>query len=478
MDYDVVIVGGGVVGCAAARELSRYRLRVALLEGGHDVSLGASRANSGIVHSGYDAKPDSVMAGLNVRGNALYERMCDELGVSFSRIGSLTVAFDDKQAALLRELYEQGVANGVPDISIISGDEARKREPLLSSGVVSALFAPTAGIVSPYQLTIALMENARENGVDILLNARVDVIDAEADGFTIRAGGEAYRASYIINAAGVFADEVARLIGDDSFKITPRKGEYIMLDRGASDVKYVLFQTPSDMGKGIVVSPTVDGNAYIGPTADDISDKTDSATLADSFAKLRRLGALTVPGVDMSKQITQFAGIRAISDTGDFIIKPSERHPRFIHAAGISSPGLTSSPAIAEELAGLLRVAGLTLVDEPSFNPIRRPIERFENMPPERKQSAIEDNPLYGHIICRCETVTEAEIVEAVRRGATSVDAVKRRVRAGLGRCQGGFCMPRIIEIIARELNIPTEQVPKSGKGSNIVLNRTRKLKS
>jgi glycerol-3-phosphate dehydrogenase len=468
--YDVVVIGAGVVGCAISRELSKYRLKACVLEAENDVAMGASRANSGIVHSGYDAKPGTLMARLNVRGCAMYEKLSAELGVPYKRTGSMTVAWDESGEQLLAELLEQGVKNGVPDIEIISGDKARELEPLLSAKVISALHAPSCGITNPFQMTIALFENARENGVEFIFDADVDKIEKRDGGFDISAGGENYHSDYIINAAGLRADDIARFLGDYSFSIVPRVGEYILMDKDALPITRPLFQTPSAMGKGVLVSPTVDNNIYIGPTARDIGDKSARDTTAEGFASLREDASKTVETLDTRKQITGFAGLRAVSSEDDFIIR---NDGGLIHAAGICSPGLTSAPAIAEEIVSILsELTELVLKEE--WTAIRKPIPKFESLGDDERSRLIDENPAFGHIICRCETVTEAEIDEAIHRGAKTLDGIKRRTRTGMGRCQGGFCAPRIMEIIARETGIPMTEILKDSEGSKMVVAPTR----
>lgn len=467
--YDVLIIGAGVTGCAIARELSHTGLRVALAEACEDVAMGASRANSAIVHAGYDCVPGTLMARLNVRGNEMFDDMCETLNVPLLRVGSFVIAFGEEDERELNNLMERGRANGVPGLEIITGERARELEPALSGEVTAALWAPTAGITCPYELTIALSENARANGVDILLRKRAVAIDA-SDAFTVTfEDGSAVKAGYIVNAAGVYADEVARLIGDDSFAITPRKGEYMLLDKQALCVGTVIFQTPSKLGKGVLVSPTVDGNIFAGPTAKDHCEKNDTQTTPEGMAELKRLSLRSVPSLGLRQVITSFAGVRAQPSTGDFIIRPSERNARFIHAAGICSPGLSSAPAIAEYVRALLGEAGADVTERPDAVYVREHKKPFRLMDAEERAAAYAENPLYGRIICRCETVTEAEIVDAIHRGATTVDGVKRRTRAGMGRCQGGFCSPRVMEILSRELNVPMESLTKFGGGSYMV---------
>ena len=473
-NYDVAIVGAGVTGCAIARQLARNQLKIALIDAAEDVAMGASRANSAIVHAGYDCPPGSLEARLNVEGNALFTEWCRDLDVPLKRVGTLVVAFNEEEEQTLRELYERGLKNGVPGMRLISGEEARGMEPMLAETVTQALLAETGGITCPYELTIACAENARRNGAEWLLGHAVQGIEAEPEGFVIDLGEEKIAARRVINAAGVFADEVARMIGDDSFTIHPRKGEYVLLDRGGERPEMVIFPTPTKMGKGILVSPTVDGNAFAGPTAVDMEDKRDTSVTQEGIDKLTTLARKTTPGLNLRAVITSFAGIRAQPSTGDFIIRPSEKDPRLIHAAGICSPGLTSAPAIARMVEELVAASGLTLSPRADYEPKRAHMRAFRHMTDEERAAAIAENRLYGRVICRCETITEAEIVEAVRRGARTVDGVKRRTRAGMGRCQGGFCSPRVMEIISREAGIPMEELTKFGGNSRMVAGRTR----
>ena len=473
--YDVLIIGAGVTGCAIARELSHTGLKIALSDACDDVAMGASRANSAIVHAGYDCVPGTLMAKLNVRGNEMFDDVCESLNVPLLRVGSFVIAFGEEDEKELNNLLERGRANSVPGLEIISGERAREMEPKLSDDVTAALWAPTAGITCPYELTIAMSENARANGADILLRKRAAAIDYANDEFTVKfEDGTSVSAKYVVNAAGVYADEVARLIGDDSFTISPRKGEYMLLDKQALCVGTVIFQTPSKLGKGVLVSPTVDGNIFAGPTAQDKVEKNDTQTTPEGLAELKKFSLKSVPTLNLRQVITSFAGVRAQPSTGDFIIRPSDKNARFIHAAGICSPGLSSAPAIAEYVRGLIKEAGADTAERADAIYVREHAKPFRQMDADERAEAYKRNPLYGRIICRCETVTEAEIVDAIHRGATTVDGVKRRTRAGMGRCQGGFCSPRVMEIISRETGIPMEKLTKFGAGSYLVAEKTR----
>lgn len=476
--YDVVVIGAGVVGCAIARRLSAYKVRVAVLEAGADVAMGASRANSAIVHAGYDCVPGTNMARVNVAGNAMYDKWCEELSVPLKRIGSLVVAFSEEEMEQVRKLYDYGLRNGVPGMEILDKAQTLEKQPGLSEQTVGSLWAPTGAITCPYEMTIACAENAHDNGVEFYFDFKVEKITTLRDAVEVENDKNAiFRSRYVINAAGLYADEISRLMGDDSFTVSGRKGEYILLDRACSSfVNRVIFQAPSRLGKGVLVSPTVDGNAFVGPTAVDNSGKEDTSVTQEGIDALKAAGAKSMPGIPFNRPITSFAGIRAVPSTGDFVLGQSKANPRLIQAAGISSPGLSSAPAIAEETVAALRAAGLQLQEKKDYNPIRKHEKPFRMMNNEEREAAIAKDPRYGRIICRCETVTEAEIVNAIERtlGKPTLDGVKRRTRAGMGRCQGGFCAPRVMELIAKHGGIPMEKITKNGGNSRLIVGRTR----
>jgi len=489
MIYDVAVIGAGVIGCHISRRLSRYNLNICLLEKQADVAMSTSSANSGIVHAGYDAEPGSLKARLNIRGNRIMQQVARELDVPFKRIGSLVLAFDRDDICKIGELYERGLKNGVQGMQILSRSEIEEKEPAVSKEAIAALYAPDAGIICPYQLAINAAENAVENGVNLFLNCKVIRIEREkteagngACGFflLITSSGE-FKARYIVNCAGLFADKIASMVGDNSFTIRPRKGEYILLDKSQGNiVKTVIFQTPTKMGKGILVTPTVDGNLLIGPSALDIDDKNDHSTTREGLAQVLEGALKSVPGIDVRSAITSFSGLRAVPSQGDFIISESQAVKGFINVAGIESPGLTAAPAIAEYVEDILREAGLELIPKEDYNPVRQPVKRFRDLYDDMQEDEIRElirrNPLYGQIVCRCEMVTEAEVVDSIRRpaGARTLDGIKRRTRAGMGRCQGGFCTSRVVEILSRELGIPMEEVTKSGEGSWILAGKTK----
>ena len=475
--YDVVVIGAGVIGCAIARQLSRYKVRVAVLEAGADVAMGASRANSAIVHAGYDCEPGSNMARVNVAGNALYDEWCRDLRVPLKRVGSLVLAFSAADMEQVRRLYDNGVQNGVPGLEILDRAQALEKQPGLSEEVVGALYAPTGAITCPYEMTIACAENARDNGVEFYFDFRAEKITTLRDAVEVENDKNVlFRSRYVVNAAGVHADEISRLMGDDSFAIHGRKGEYILLDRAVSDfARCVVFQAPGPLGKGVLVSPTVDGNAFVGPTAVDGSGKEDTAVTQEGLEALKAAGRRSLPDVPLGQPITAFAGVRAVPSTGDFILGVSPANPRLIQAAGICSPGLSSAPAIARETVESLRRAGLFLPERADYDPVREKEKPFRSMTEEERERAIAQDPRYGRVICRCETVTEAEIAHAIERtlGKPTVDGVKRRTRAGMGRCQGGFCAPRVMELIEKYGGVPMEKITKNGGASRMIVGRT-----
>lgn len=473
--YDIVIIGGGVVGGMIMRELSAYDLRICMLEKENDVATGASRANSAIVHAGFDAEEGSLKAELNVAGSKMMERVAKELGVKYKRNGSLVVAFDDKDKATVEKLRERGVKNGVEGLEIVDGEKLKELEPNISDDVICALYAPSGAIVCPYELTIAAIGNAMDNGAKLYLNFEVKSIERTEDGFEIGDGNATIKGKRIINCAGINSDSIAAAVGDDSIKIHPRRGEYILLDKKVGKiVSHTIFKTPSEMGKGILITPTVDGNLLLGPTSEDVSDKADTCTTSDGLNLVKLQAAERVKNIAFNQTITSFCGLRAVGNTGDFII--NQPIPGFVNVAGIESPGLTASPAIAEYVVEILKKDGLDVRRKDNFNPIRKPMHWFRESTVVGKNKVIAEDKSYGKIICRCEGVTEGEIREAIKRNppARDLDGVKRRTRAQMGRCQGGFCMPYITEILAEELCVEYESVTKSGDGSNINVGRTK----
>lgn len=477
MHYDIAIIGAGITGSMIARELARYNLSVIVLEKESDVSMGSSKANSGIVHAGYDAKPGSLKAQLNVLGCRLMPRIAQELGVAYRQNGSLVVAFSEEEMEAVHELYVRGKLNGVEQLSVLNRRELQQMEPYIHPNAVGALYAPEAGIICPYNLTIAAIGNAMDNGVALRRNFPVTGLFDRGSHFEILSDADALTASFVINAAGLFADDIAAMVGDVFFEIHPRRGEYYLLDHDAAHfARQTIFQAPTAMGKGILVTPTAHGNLMVGPTAEDIEDKYDKRTTRFGLDKVWQDAAKSIPNLPGNGIITAFTGLRSVGNTGDFVICQSPQHPRLVHVAAIESPGLASSPAIALYVADLLRQIGALTEKRKNFNPYRRPIPELRHMEDEERRSFIEKNPAYGKIICRCEEISEGEILDAIRNhpGAVDVDGIKRRTRGGMGRCQGGFCLPYVTEILSRELGIPMEQVSKKGIGSEILVGRTK----
>ncbi|EAX47274.1 FAD dependent oxidoreductase [Thermosinus carboxydivorans Nor1] len=465
MKADVVIIGGGIVGAAIARELARFELDTVLVERHPDVAMGTSKANSGILHAGFDAQPGTLKAKLNVRGNDLYRRLQEELDLEIKWTGSLVIAHDAEGMQTIHELLDRGRANGVPGLAILDREAVLAREPKLTKDVVGALWAPTAGVICPFGAAIAMAENAVQNGVHVITECPVYKIEAEGGRIKgVHTGRGFISAKFVVNAAGVQADDLSRSAGDESFSIRARKGEYILFDKTVGKwVNSIIFPTPSKVSKGILVAPTVHGNLFIGPNAREVDDRADLSTTSQGLAEIINGARQLVPDLPLHAAITQFAGLRAAADGGDFIIRPSATVRGLVHAAGIQSPGLTAAPAIAEKVVDILREEGLNLRPKASFNPIKPRRIRFNELTRDQQRELVARNPLYGRVICRCETVTEGEIVAAIHApcGARTVDGVKRRTRAGMGRCQGGFCGPRVVAILARELGIPVTAVRK-----------------
>lgn len=470
--YDVIIIGGGVSGSASARELSRYKVNACVLEKEDDVCCGTSKANSAIVHAGYDAANGSLMAKLNVRGNEMMEALSKELDFPFKRNGSLVICRAEEDMPNLQALYERGVKNGVKDLRIISKEEVKELEPNITDEVVAALYAPTGGIVCPFNMNIAFAENANVNGVEFKFNTEVQNIKKADDHFEIETNNGVYETKYVVNAAGVYADKFHNMVSEKKIHITPRRGDYCLLDKTAGGhVSKTIFALPGKYGKGILVTPTVHGNLLLGPTAIDIEDKEGINTTAAGLDEVITKAGQNVKDIPMRQVITSFAGLRAHEDGHEFIIEELEDCKGFIDCAGIESPGLTSAPAIGEMVAGILKDL-MGLEEKEDFIATRKGVLNPEHLSKEERVELIKNNPAYGNIICRCEMITEGEIIDAIKRplGARSLDAVKRRTRAGMGRCQSGFCSPRTMEILSRELGVPMSEITKTGGDSKIIV--------
>ena len=475
--YDVAIIGSGIVGASIFRELTKYNLKVVVLEKENDVSMGSSKANSAIVHAGYDPEPGTLMAKYNVEGNKMFDKLCKDLSVPFKRNGSLILAFNDEDLETIKALEERGNINGVEGLKILSKEEVLSLEPHLNEEVIGALYAPTGGIVGIYELTIALMENGIDNGGELRLNSKVINIENNKDSFKIfLENDDIVETKFVINAAGLYSDEIHAMVAEKDFHIVPRKGEYFLLDKNQGRMfERTLFQCPGKLGKGILVTPTVHGNLLVGPDAQDTEDKDFVRTTSENLDFIRETSTRTTKKINFRESIRNFAGLRAISDRGDFILEEAKGVKGFIDVAGIKSPGLTSAPAMALDVVKLLEKSGLELIKNENFNGIRKQIH-FMELSMEEKMEVIKKDKRYGRIICRCENITEGEIVDSINRtlGATTLDGVKRRCRPGCGRCQGGFCGPRVQEIISREKGIDIETIDLDRKNSYILNGRTK----
>lgn len=482
--YDVAIIGAGVTGSAIARELSRYQLRICVIEKEEDVCDGTSKANSAIIHAGFDAEPGTLKAKLNVRGNELMTTLSKELDIPFRRNGSLVVCTKEQSREGLEHLLEKGKANGVPDLQILEREQLLAMEPNLSDDVTCALYAPTGGIVCPFHMTMAFAENACTNGVSFFLNTKVTFIEKTEDGYRIHtvhtdtSEEELFEAKLIVNAAGVYADTLNNMVSEHKLHITARKGEYVLLDKSAgSHVSHTVFQLPSAMGKGVLVTPTIHGNLLVGPTAVDVEDKEAVNTTAEGLASLSATCSRSVKNVPLRQVITSFAGLRAHEDGDDFVIGEAPDAKGFLNVAGIESPGLSSAPAIAKLVRKM--VTDILHPDsDPDFVGTRKGILHPDSLSMEERNELIRKHPEYGNIICRCEMITEGEIMDAIHRplGARSLDGVKRRTRAGMGRCQAGFCSPRTMEILEREVPESMFAITKCGVGSNIIVGYNKEI--
>lgn len=472
-NYDAVIIGAGVIGCAVARYLSRYRLSALVIEKDAEPAMGASGANSGLVHAGFDPEPDSAKARFNVEGARMYPALAEELHVHYEQCGALVAAFSDEERVILEGLLERGKTNGVEGLRIIEGDELRQTEPQLNDKAVAALLAPTAGLVCPYGMTFALADDAAANGVEFIRSCAVESIERSNEGYIIRTAKGEVSARTVVNAAGIYADVINNMVSEHKINIRASRGEYWLIDKAlAGSFKHTVFRTPTAAGKGILVTPTVDGTLLAGPTAEWVDDKANVDTTAKGLDTAYEGAKVIWPQLQRSSFITTFAGNRAKGDTGDFIIGEAPDAHGFFNAAAIESPGLSSAPAIGRYLANAVADhldADLKSTD--TIIPYDPPKASFSRMDAEERAAAIASDKDYGRIVCRCETVTEAEIRNSIRRpvGARTVDGVKRRTRSGMGRCQGGFCLPAVVEILCDELGITPEQVTKNGEGSELL---------
>ncbi len=470
--YDVIVIGAGVSGCASARELSRYNLEICVLEKEEDVCCGTSKANSAIVHAGFDAKSGSLKAKLNVEGSHMMEQLSKDLDFHYKKNGSLVVCMNEEEREDLFDLYKRGVENGVKELRIIEREELVDLEPNISDEAVAALYAPTGAIVCPFGMNYALAENAAANGVEFFFDTEVTGFEKKDDIWTVKTNQGEFVTKYVVNAAGVYADVFHNMVSEKKINITPRRGDYCLLDKSAGGfVTHTIFQLPSKWGKGVLVTPTVHGNVLVGPTAIDVEDKEGTNTTADGLEELIQKAGTTVKNLPMRQVITSFAGLRAHEDKGAFIIQELDDAKGFIDCAGIESPGLSAAPAVGKMVAGIIKeLSGAE--EKAEFIATRKGILDPKTLSKEEYAALIKEKPEYGNIICRCEMITEGEIMDAINRplGAKSLDGVKRRTRAGMGRCQSGFCAPRTIEILARERGVSPAEITKSGGESKIIV--------
>lgn len=473
--YDVVIIGAGVVGGMISKELSKYNIKLCLLEKESDVAMGSSKANSGIVHAGYDAKPGTLKAKLNVMGSKMMAKIAQDLGVKYKNNGSLVIGFNEEDKNTLIELYNRGITNGVEELELLDKEQVHQLEPNLSSDVTCALHAKTGAIICPYELTIASIGNAMDNGAELKLNYPVTNIISKEGYFEVYSNEEKVDTKIVINAAGIYSDKIAHMMGDNTFDIHPRRGEYVLLDKEAQGlVTHTIFRTPSKMGKGILVTPSVDNNILVGPTSVDMIDKDDKNTTIEGFDTIMTKAKENIPNINFRQIITSFCGLRSVGSTGDFIINSPV--DRFINVAGIESPGLSAAPAIAVYVVNMLKENGYQFELKTNYISTRKSMNYFAEASIEQKNEIIKKDSSFGKIICRCETVTEGEILEAIRTNPkpTDLDGIKRRTRAQMGRCQGGFCMPYITKILAKEMNVNFEDITKFGNDSKINFSKTK----
>jgi glycerol-3-phosphate dehydrogenase len=473
---DVTIIGAGIIGSAIAHSLSKYKLNVLVLEKEIEVSNGVTKANSAIIHAGNDPEPNTLKAKLNVLGNKMVQEICQELNVDFKKTGSLTVAYSDEQVDMIHKLYERGIENGA-HVEILDREELLKREPNLKDDVQIGLYAPETGILAPWDLVYAFLENAIENGVQVKTNEEVKSINKKDFGFEVVTNNDTYETRYVINAAGLFAKNITSMVtSDPGFNMIPTRGQYYVLDRDVEGyMNHVIYPTPTSKGKGVLVVPTIHGNTLLGPTADYIEDVDGNEVTKPGFTYIRHHLEDMVKNIPYKSNIRTFAGVRPKTDRHDFIIEEVKDVPNFIQCAGIESPGLASSPAIAKYVEDILLNKEKFELDE-NYHVYRQKNLKIKELAPEAVNELVKENPLYGRVICRCEQITEGEIVDAIHRpmGARTLDGIKRRTRPGSGRCQGGFCQPLVTRIMARELKQELTEILLDKANSNVLVAETK----
>lgn len=474
--YDVIIIGAGISGTTLARELAKYQLKVLVLEKEYDVATEATMANSAIIHSGHDPIPGTLKAKFNLLGNKMYKQMSKELDIPYMPCGGMVVATTEEEVKVLNELYERGQINGLSkdEIKYLTRKEIEMKEPNISKHVICGLDLPTTAVTFPWEAAIANMENAMDNGVELLLEAKVTAI-RKVDNFIINTTKGEFESKVVINATGVFASEVNGLFKTSKFTVKPRRGEYYVLDKNVYEINNVIYPVPTEKGKGVIITPQYHGNVLLGPTSEFVEVSEMSKTTPSGLEYVKKHSERSVTNIPYHKVIRSFAGGRATSSTHDFIIEDLD-DTGFINVAGIESPGLTAAPAIAKFVTDNLVSKHLELKQNVTFNPLRRKVVRLAEMQVDDINGLIKKDNQFGKLVCRCEKITEGEIVDAINRncGARSIVGVKNRVRAGAGRCQGGFCQTEVIRILARELKIDKMQVNYQKEGSHILKARTK----
>lgn len=473
---DVAIIGGGIVGCSVAYELTKYQVKVALFEKENDLAIGTTKANSAIIHAGYDPKPGSLLAKLNVQGTQMAKELAKKLAIPFCECGSLVLAFSEEDKQTIKHLYQQGIANGVPHLEILTGEEAKQLEPNLSNQVIGALYAPTAGIINPWEYALALAEVAVLNDLSLHLDTEIQDVSKQSNGFVLKTNRGEFKTNYVINAAGLYADKLHNMVAKPSFRILPNRGEYYLLDKSEGDVvSHIIFQCPTEAGKGTLVAPTAGGNLIVGPNNEPLTRRDDLATTHEGLRQVKKMARKSVPKLRLNASIRNFSGIRAASDSNDFIIAQADDAPGWIDLAGIKSPGLSAAPAIALDGIALLEKIGLKLEKKKTIVDSRTKV-RFRKLTPKQQAEKIKENPAYGQIVCRCETITEGEILDALQAPIPpkTLDGVKRRCNTGMGRCQGGFCSPRVMEILSKSWGVSQEEILMDANGTYILTGETK----
>lgn len=469
--YDVTIIGAGVIGSAIARKLSSYKLKIALVEKECDVSFGVSKANSGIIHGGFHHDHSTLKSQLEVKGNLMFDQLKEELHFPFNRCGILVAAFSNDEMRTVEKLYQNGINNKAIGIELCNHERILKLEPKLNRDVVGGLYAPGGGIIEPYRFVFSLVESAKKNGVDLITNFKVTESENQGNRYLLKSeDGKSIESRWVVNAAGLYSDEISSIFDAEKYEIKPRKGEEFLLDRNATAyTSKVIFPAPSHVSKGMLVIPTAEGTTMVGPTAQIVDDKEDGATTKENFQTIFSSARRLVPAVSERDIITSFTGLRPTLEGNDFYIQASKIKPRFVHVAGIQSPGLTAAPAIAEYVKDILKREGLVLSENPDYDPQIEAVPRFRKSTKEELDKLIGENPAYGEVICRCESISEAEIVSAIHHGHDTLDGVKFYTRAMMGRCQGGFCTHKIMKIISRETGKSMDELTKRGGNSWLV---------